>query len=384
MSFAAMTWSKLPNYILDAVLIFLVLGFMILTHELGHYFAAKKCGIKVDQFSIGFGPEIKGWTRGETRYSLKWILAGGSVRIAGMNPDEKIAPEDLPRTYYEAPLWKRAIVILAGSFVHLCIAFILFYLFFWPLGYSTLTGKIAKVEKTVVVSKTVTEPGPGYVAGLKKGDLITSVNGNKVTDWNQLTEQLTKRPGQTVVLTYDRGETKLTTKATLLDVNGHGLLGVAVDVNSTYSKKSNPVAAIGQSAKLMASVTASLAAGVARLFSLTTLKQLVGMTPRNQNSPQSIVGATRLAFQAASQGASVFIFIIGEFFLLLALFNLIPLPPLDGGHLLVIIVEKVFHKEINMKTFAKVAVVVIIVLGIVALRLMMLDVFNPLKNPFTP
>jgi len=68
LSFAAMTWSKLPNYILDAVLIFLVLGFMILTHELGHYFAAKKCGIKVDQFSIGFGPEIKGWTRGETRY----------------------------------------------------------------------------------------------------------------------------------------------------------------------------------------------------------------------------------------------------------------------------------------------------------------------------
>ena len=383
MALAALSWSKLPNYILDAVLILLVLGFMIITHELGHYTAAKKLGIKVDQFSIGFGPEITGWTRGETRYSLKWFLAGGSVRIAGMNPEEEIAPEDLPRTYYEAPPWKRTIVILAGSFVHLCIAFLLFYLFFWPIGYQALTGKIGSVPRTVKIG-AVSEPGPGYQAGLKRGDLITSVNGNKVTDWNQLTDQLSKRPGQTVALVYDRSTQKLTTKATLLNDHGRGVLGVVVNVKSTYTVKSNPIVAIGQSFKLMASVTASLAAGVARLFSLTTLKQLVGIQPRNQNSPQSIVGATRLAFQAASQGTGVFVFIIGEFFLLLALFNLIPLPPLDGGHLLVIVVEKVFHKKINMKTFAKVAVVVIIVLTLVALRLIMLDVFNPLKNPFRP
>jgi len=377
---AATVW----NAVWKTVVAVIVIAFMILTHELGHYFAAKRVGIKVDQFSIGFGPEIVGWTKGETRYSLKWFLAGGSVRIAGMNPDEEISPEDLPRTYYEAPAWKRAVVILAGSGVHIVIAFLMFYLFFWPIGFQDLTGKIAKVEKTVEVKKSVFEPGPGFQAGLQKGDLITSVNGNAVSDWTQLTAQLSTRPGKTVVLVYDRSGKKLTTRATLLDVSGRGLLGVQVDTNSTFTKKSNPIAAIGQSVKTMGLVTAALGKGLASLFSFKTLKMLVGAAPRTQSSPRSIVGAAQLTFQAAGQGASVFIFILAQLFLFLALFNLIPLPPLDGGHLLVIVVEKVFRKEVNMKTFAKIAWVVIIVLSVIALRLILLDLFNPLRNPFTP
>lgn len=364
----------------------LVIAFMILTHELGHYFAAKWCGIKVDQFSIGFGPEITGWDRGETRYSLKWILAGGSVKIAGMNPEEEVPEEDVSRSYYSAPLWKRAFVVIAGSLVHILIAFMLFYLFFWPLGYEVLTGRIGSVQKTVQVSENEKAPGPGYEAGLRRGDLITSVNGNAVGDWSELTDELASRPGEKVELDYEHGKDgpSRVTSATLLDVEGRGILGVRVDTGDTTIVRSNPLAAIGQSARALGQVTVALVEGIGSLFSVNTLKMLIGQAPRSQEGPRSIVGAAQLTFQAAGQGFSVFIFMMAQLFLFLALFNLIPLPPFDGGHLLLTGIEWVSGKRIDVRKLVPVAWVVIVVLSLIALRLMLLDIFNPLSNPFTP
>ncbi|HEY5532607.1 MAG TPA: site-2 protease family protein, partial [Candidatus Anoxymicrobiaceae bacterium] len=139
-----------------------------------------------------------------------------------------------------------------------------------------------------------------------------------------------------------------------------------------------------QAGREMGRVSVALGKGIASLFSLHTLKVLFNMTPRNQESPQSIVGATRVAFQAAGQGISVFLYVVAYLFFFLALFNLLPLPPFDGGHLLVIIIEKVFGKRIDVRKLMPIAWAVIIVLSIVALRLAMLDIFKPLPNPFKP
>ncbi|MHB8895511.1 MAG: M50 family metallopeptidase [Candidatus Geothermincolia bacterium] len=378
---AAITWAAAWAVIWKFLVVVLVIAFMILTHEMGHFFAAKRVGIKVDQFSLGFGPEIVGWTRGETRYSLKWILAGGSVKIAGMNPEEEIAPEDLPRTYYEAPLWKRAVVIISGSFVHIVIALILFYLVFWPIGHQEPSGtnKIGGVQKTIQLTKTRSVPGPAYKAGLQKDDVITSVAGKATKDWDQLTKVIRARPGQAVAVQYDRGDGHGDVTVKLLDVDNVGIMGIQ---QGTKTVKSNPIVAVGQAFKALGAVTVALFKGLASLFSMSTLKMLVGITPRTPEGPRSVVGAAQLTFQAAEQGYAYLIFILGELFLFLGIFNLLPLPPLDGGHLLVIVVEKVFHKEIDMKTFAKVAWVVIIVLSVVALRLALLDIFTPLKSPF--
>jgi regulator of sigma E protease len=368
----ALTWATFWKDVEYVVIAVFVIAFMILTHELGHYFAAKRVGIKVDQFSIGFGPEIKGWDRGETRWSLKWILAGGSVRIAGMNPEEEISPEDLPRTYYEAPYWKRAVVIVAGSAVHVVIALLLFYLLFWPVGHQevTDTNKIGGVEKTVAISNSKTVPGPAYVVGLEKGDIIKSIDGNPTRDWKQLTTQLSKRPNQTVTLVYQRNGQTYTAEATLIKVDKRGILGV---FQSTKVVRTNPIAAIGESFRTLALTTGAIFKGFANLFSVHTLKLLIGKAPVTAERPRSIIGAGQVAVQAARQGWDIFIFIIAEFFLLLAIFNLLPLPPLDGGHLLVIVIEKVFHRKVNMMKFAAVAWVVIIVLSLVALRLAMID-----------
>lgn len=369
---AALTWASFWNDVKIVVIAVIVIAFMVLTHEMGHYFAAKRVGIKVDQFSIGFGPEITGWTRGETRYSLKWILAGGSVRIAGMNPEEEIKPEDLPRTYYEAPYWKRAVVIVAGSAVHVFIALLLFYLLFWPVGHQEVTGtnQIGGVEKTIVLSNNSQVPGPAYVAGLKKGDIIKSVDGNPTNKWDQLTAQLSKRPNQEVAVVYVRDGKTASVDMKLVKVGQRGIMGV---LQSTRTVRTNPIAAIGQAFKTVGLVTAAIFRGFVSLFSLSTLKLLFGQAPRTPESPRSIIGAGQVAVQAARQGWDIFIFVIAEFFLLLAIFNLLPLPPLDGGHLLVIVVEKIFHKKIDMKKFALVAWAVIIVLSLVAVRLAIID-----------
>lgn len=362
----------------------LVIAALIFIHELGHFLAAKAVGIKAEQFSIGFGPEITGWDRGETRYSLKWILAGGYVKILGMNPDEEISDEDRPRSYGEAPYWKRAVVVLAGSLAHLFIALLLFYLFFWPIGYQVLTGRIEKVEKTIEVSGGEKVPGPAYVAGLEKGDLITSVDGAKVDDWDDLTEQLSNRPGETVLLEAKRADRMLEYETRLLDVDGRGILGIVVDTGDTFTRRSDPLTAVWQAIRTTGEVTVLLAKGIASLFSLNTLKMLVGIAPRTSESPRSIVGAAQLTFQAAGQNASVFVFVLAQIILFLTLFNLLPLPPFDGGHLLVIIVEKLTGRKIDVRKLVPVAWAVIIILSVVALRLVLLDIFNPLKNPFKP
>lgn len=365
------------------IVVIIFLAVMILIHEAGHYFAAKWVGIKVEQFSIGFGPEIAGWDRGETRYSIKWVLAGGSVKISGMNPEEEVPEEDKPRSYYEAPYWKRAVVVLAGSVAHLLVAVLLFYLFFWPIGYPVLTGRIGEAPPTVEIAEGEEVPGPAYEAGLREGDLITSVDGNDVEDWSELRQQLSDRPGEVVVLTAERDSSDFVTEAELLTApDGRGILGIEVDVDDYYILRSDPVTAVWQSIRTTGEVTYLLVRGIGQLFSVSTLKMLVGIEPRTQENPRSVVGAAQLTFQAAGENPSVFIFILAQLFLFLALFNLIPLPPFDGGHLMVIIIEKVFHKRIDIRKLIPVAWAVIVILSLVALRLALLDIFNPLANPF--
>ncbi|MBU4240535.1 MAG: M50 family metallopeptidase [Actinobacteria bacterium] len=362
----------------------LFIAVMILIHEAGHYYAAKKVGIGVEQFSIGFGPEIVGWDRNGTRYSLKWFLAGGSVRILGMDPDEEIPEEDEARGYYAAPYWKRAIVILAGSFSHLVVAVLLFFLFFWPIGYPVLTGRVGEVQKEVEISEEEVVEGPAYQAGLRDGDLITAVDGVEVHDWSKLSHELSSRPGEEVTLDVTRDEDSFKTEARLLDVDGNGYVGIEVDLKDTYTERSNPVKAVWQALKTIGQVTVLLVKGIGKLFSLSTLRMILGMEPRTEEGPRSIVGAAQLTFHAAGENLSIFIFVIAQLFLFLAIFNLIPLPPFDGGHLLVIIIEKISGRTIDIRKLMPLAWAVIIILSLVALRLAVLDILNPMSNPFKP
>lgn len=366
--------------LLMVVLFIFALFVLILTHEAGHFLAAKAVGIKVDQFSIGFGPEITGWTRGETRYSLKWILAGGSVKIAGMNPEEELSEEDLPRSYKKAAYWKRTLVIIAGSGANILVALIILYLIFWPIGYPAPVSntQIGPVRQTITTSAGKTVEAPSYGAGLKQGDEITAVNGEPVKTWDDLVKQLRSKPSQMVALTVKRGDQQFETSATLLDIDGVGILGISPD---TYTKRSNPITAVWDSVWTGIRMMGLLVKGLLSLFSVQNLKILIGTAQRTPASPRSIVGAAQLTVEAARQGLVSYLFIIAEIFIFLAIFNLIPLPPFDGGHLLVIVIEKVFRREVDMRKLMPIAWAVIILLSLVALRLAYLDIFSPLPPP---
>jgi membrane-associated protease RseP (regulator of RpoE activity) len=173
-----------------------------------------------------------------------------------------------------------------------------------------------------------------------------------------------------VTIVYERNGKTAIAGVELVKIGNRGIIGI---LQSTKLVRTNPIAAIGQAFKTLGVVTAAIFRGFVSLFSLSTLRLLIGKAPRTAESPRSIIGAGQVAVQAARQGWDIFIFVIAEFFLLLAVFNLLPLPPLDGGHLLVIVVEKLFHKKIDMQKFAAVAWAVIIVLSLVAVRLAIID-----------
>lgn len=360
----------------------LAIAVIILIHELGHFFAAKAVGVKVLQFSLGFGPEIVGWDRGGTRYSIKWFLAGGSVRIFGMNPEEEVPPEEFSSSYYGVTYWKRAVIVVAGSFVHLLMALLCFYLIFWPIGVPTPTGRIGKVPKTVEVSDGHEVKSPAYGIGLKKGDLITEVDGVRIDEWADLIDELSSRPGETVTLEVERdGKTKEYT-AELVTVDGEGRLGIQVDQYDTRSgEKTDPITAVWRSMQTTGRLSVLLVKGLASIFSVRTFKILIGTAKRTMSSPRSVVGAAQLTGQAARRGLADLLAMLGQLFLFLAIFNMIPLPPFDGGHLAVIVIEKVFKRKIDMRKLMPLAWAVIIILSVVALRLAMLDIFQPLPPP---
>lgn len=365
-----------------AIAILFVLAFMIMTHESGHFWVAKLVGIRPKTFSLGFGPELVGWDRNRTRYAIKWIPAGGSVQILGMDPDEEISEEDWPESYYAAAPWRRAAVIIAGSAVHIVIAFILFWVIYCPVGYLAITGEIKKVSPTIKLSDGEVLDSPAHAAGLEKGDLIREIDGVTVKNWNDITHELQRRPGETVTIRYERGGGSGETVATLLDIDGTGILGITADEKSTYVVRSGPVAAIGDAAREFRNVARATFDGFRKLFSRDTLDVLLGTKQRNTESPQSIVGATRLAVEAADQGAAVFLYVIAYLFFFLAIFNLVPIPPFDGGHLIVVIVEKLTGKRIDPRSLVPIAWVVIVLLSLVALRLAILDVVEPIDIPW--
>ncbi|MBN2169140.1 MAG: site-2 protease family protein, partial [Actinobacteria bacterium] len=224
--------------------------------------------------------------------------------------------------------------------------------------------------------------GPAYGAGLKKDDTILSVDGVKVEDSSELSEELSSHPGEKVTLIYERDGEKKTIDVKLLETpDNRGYLGIEF---GTEMKTMPPQKAAWEAVKTTGQVSWLLIKGIGKLFTPETFKVLIGLEERTEESPRSVVGAVQLSYQAAEQSFSIFLFFIAQLFLLLAIFNLIPLPPLDGGYLLVILVEVIFHKEIDLRKLAPIAWVVIVVLSVVAIRLAYLDLFSPLKNPFAP
>lgn len=376
---------------------------MIMIHELGHFVTAKASGMKVTEYFLGFGPRIWSIKKGETEYGVKAIPAGGYVRIIGMNSMEQVPSQDEGRTYRQASYPKRVLVTAAGSFMHFVMAFMLLWALFAFVGVPN-TSKV-QIAAVSVFDHTV---APAAAAGLLPGDLIVSANGHRINGASQLAAIISKSANVPVKLQISRDGHLLDKTVTPVDSAKVTIAGVPIAASNKTAagiigvelvspvQRMNPVSAIGSSITGMWSYSIETVAALGRHFSPSGVSGYVQQlqNPSTQiNSPgassrfESPVGIVRLASQAAQSGIGPVLSLLFSINIFVGIFNLIPLLPLDGGHIAVATYERLrstkqrnYHVDImKLMPLTYLVLTVIVLLGVTALYL---DVTHPLANPF--
>ena len=397
-----------PAFVLGIVLFVLGILISVILHEAGHFLTAKKFGMKATQFFVGFGPTLWSTTRGETEYGVKALPFGAFVRITGMTTLDEVDPADEPRAMRNKPAWQRAIVMAAGSFMHFALAFVLLLILALGIGLANdNTTTIGSVSPCVPASLTAFDQGscknnlgaaPAQRAGLKPGDKIIAIDGKPVHNWTQLGTAIRAQPaGQPMAVTVERDGRELTLTAVPATVPGRrgAYLGIGDDVIFT---RSNPIAAVtfagsafGQVVAGSAEAVAKLPAAIPDLFAKDRAK-----TPAANVS--SMVGAADIAGQAvASSGGwryavSDLLLILISINIFIGAVNLLPLLPLDGGHLAVLFYERIRAwlarlrgkpdpGLVDLQKLVPVMVGVFVLLIGLAVLLMAADIFNPVHLP---
>ena len=351
-----------------------ILGIMalIVLHELGHFAVAKAVGMRVERFSLFFPPKIAGIKRGETEYMIGAIPAGGYVKITGMNPEEieQLPPEVASRAYYTQLPWKRIVVILAGPGVNLLIAFALFWgvLFVGSFnGALTREGINPNVHTLTSPAASVKNVKRGMPATgvLRAGDKIVAIDGRAVTESSAI-EAITSHRCAGTPSDGCRARTPVA-----LTVRRNGAL-VRLSIFPRYDGKEKRMllgfefvppsprsfgvlAAAGASAREMWSMTTQTFTGLAK--ALTSSKQ------RKQIS--SLIGISQVTEQAVAEGPGRALVVIGYVSLVLAVLNLLPFLPLDGGHVLWAVAEKVRGRRVSLTAmwrFSSVGIVLLLFL----------------------
>jgi membrane-associated protease RseP (regulator of RpoE activity) len=367
------------NFVLYLLAVLASVVVLVMVHELGHFLIARLVGVKATEFFVGFGPRLWSFRRGDTEYGIKWILVGGYVKILGMNPDEEVDPEDWPHSYRGVPHWKRLCIVLAGSLFHVILALVLAFSAIYLLGVpnpdrpSTVIAEVGRYMEDGV------EETPAWKAGLKEGDRILAVDGREVSDWWEMRDYIRLNPGREVLLTVKRGRETLDIPVVLaVREDGSGYLGVSpLEEKDRYGLGG----ALIQTGRWFLQASYGVFYGIYRMFSWSTFKQLLGISEPTAERPVTVVGASRLAGRVAAYGAFYFLNFLGFILLFLAYVNLLPLPPLDGGHLLVILVEKVSGREVDLRKLYPVAVVVIAFFVTMFVLTLRLDIFSPIQLP---
>jgi len=319
--------------VLTTLAIVFVFGSMVMIHELGHYMVAKWIGVKVIEFSFGFGPKLVGYQGKDTLYALRLIPLGGFVKLHGMdaevdaNGKAVIAPTHDSQSFMNKPVWQRMSVIVAGPIMNFVLAIILFVGVFAFLG-------IPSPGNTNMIGSLV--PGkPAATSGIQPGDKILAINGVPTLDWTGLTEAIHAKPDQVLSLTVERGQGKqiISVKTEKDAPTGHGMIGIAPEI--IYSH-----ASIIQSTRFGLERTLDFTK-----FIMVTLVQMVtGKIPADVGGPVMIA---QVIGEGAQQGLANLLSLTGVLSIQLGLINLFPIPALDGSRLIFLLIEGVRGKPLN-------------------------------------
>jgi membrane-associated protease RseP (regulator of RpoE activity) len=359
----------------------LILLVVIPIHELGHLLVAKRFGFKIQEYFVGFGPRLWSTRRGETEYGVKAIPAGGYVKIAGMNPYETVAPEDVARVYSSKPIWQRSLVILAGPLSHILVAAVLYFTLFVTYG-------DPNTELVVVGAIAPTLDGtasPASEAGLQIGDVVTRVGDQEQPTPDSLGLYVTRfareHPGEPLTYVIDRDGQNLTLEIVpVLVTEGEvtkGRIGFTLGAEPLSIPQSAVVAGewVGRAtANSLATIPKVFTVGVGRTFSVLFTDE-----PRQSTDVTSLVGVSRQIGDAGERGDwALFLGFAAYVTLFIGVVNLIPLPPLDGGHLALLVWEKITGRQADYRKLIPVSAAVIVFLSIFAIATVFLDITEPL------
>lgn len=294
----------------------LIICVLIFFHELGHFMAAKACGVKVNEFAIGMGPKVLKKQKGETLYSVRAFPLGGFCAMEGEDEDSQDE-----RAFNRKSVWKKAIIIVAGAAMNLIIAIILMIAVNYMNGVPTTT--ISQVE----------ENSPAYTAGIQKGDKILSINDKKINSWDDVQAVKNAVNTRELNIKVQRKYTELNIKTTLKENDRNKIIGIV-----PVSEK-NIVKAIANGPSATWNMAKSMYSG---LYSLITGK----VSAKELSGP---VGIVYLINKGISRGFATVLYLTSLISLNLAIINMLPLPALDGGRLLMVIIRRLTGKAISSK-----------------------------------
>lgn len=362
-------------FLVGIVVLLLGISVSVALHEAGHFYFAKRFGLRVDRFMIGFGPTLFSRRIGETEYGVKLLPIGGFVSIGGMDPpndadrrkllearikeleagevdvrstDQQLTALD-DRAYYRLPAWKRMVIMFAGPAVNLVLAMILFTIAFSAIGVSQKSLTIAEISpcvSTELVSECGSDdaPSPAAAAGLQPGDVITAIDGEPMKDFAEASAIFVSSAGEQLQLTVDRdGEsvsTTVTPVAKEVDGEARGIIGIISATERVQQPIWTGPGTALENTRLMIGLIVQLPVKVAQTLGAVLLGE-----ERSVDSPLSVVGMASISGQAAALDAPLLdrtaflVSLIASLNVALFAFNLIPLPPLDGGHIAIAAID---------------------------------------------
>ncbi len=347
----------------------IVLGILVFVHEFGHFLLAKRLGVGVLTFALGFGSKLVGKKIGETEYKICAIPLGGYVKLIGENPEEEVKEEDRARSFSFQPIWKRALIISAGPFFNFFLAALLFSLVNLFVGVpSSPLPKIGEVSAGF----------PAEAAGLKKGDLILSVDGEAVSKWEDLSRIIRSSKGKELRLQVKRGEEvfdtsvipKPSTQKTIFGEDIQTFLIGITPAEEVVLQKVNPFIAIGTGFVQTWNGIQLTVLGIVKLVQRVIPAKEIG-------SPIMIA---KLAGEQARKGIVSLALFTAIISINLGIINLFPIPILDGGHFLFLALEAILRRPISIKKMEiaqQIGLVFVILLMLFAIRNDVMRYFFP-------